>query len=222
MKTFLESERVDDIITYNPSIAVKYECKKQGYNVELMPIKLRMIKYRIDDETYVCCTTLLDELYPAAEFSKVYHGRWGIEELYKISKEFIDIEDFHSQSERGVMQECYAHILLINIARIFESEAAKKILPSDDKESPDSYKQKESYWKDFCGDIQRIKINFKNCLLTLGRGLERLLFPIDKVEMDWINCLIESISRVRQRIRPGRHVPRKSRKPVNKWRNNSR
>lgn len=224
VKAFLDSDSVDDIITYEPSISVKYESKKQGYDIELVPIKLRLIKYIINDDTYICCTTLLDDVYSADDFSKVYHGRWGIEELYKISKELIDVEDFHSQSERGVIQECYAHILMINIARIFETEAAKQLPPSspDENVPPDSSDQKDSYWKDFCGEIQRIKINFKNCLLTLGRGLEKLLFPVDRVEVSWINSLTESFSGVRQRIRPGRHVPRQSRKPVNKWRTSSR
>ena len=94
--------------------------KKQGYDIELNPVELRLIKYKIDDETYVCCTTLLGEQYPLNDFPAVYHGRWGIEELYKISKEFVDVEDFHGKSERGVKQECYAHMLLINLARIFE------------------------------------------------------------------------------------------------------
>jgi len=162
-------------------------------------------------------------MYPAAEFSKVYHGRWGIEELYKISKEFIDVEDFHSQSERGVMQECYAHILMINIARMFESEAIKQLPPSPpDDDTPNSGEQKDSYWKDFCGEVQQIKINFKNCLLVLGRALEKLLFPIGDVEVNWVKGLIKSISSVRQSIRPGRHSPRISRKPINKWRTSSR
>ena len=59
--------------------------------------------------------------YKIDEFQKLYHGRWGIEELYKISKVYIDVEDFHSSTERGVKQELYAHLLLINIARIFGS-----------------------------------------------------------------------------------------------------
>jgi hypothetical protein len=48
----------------------------------------------------VCSTTLIGGQYPLDEFPSVYHGRWGIKELYKISKEFIDIEDFHSKSKR--------------------------------------------------------------------------------------------------------------------------
>lgn len=223
VQSFWDSDGIDEVITYKPSIAVKYASKKQGYDIELKPIKLRLIKYTINDETYACGTTLLDEAYPASDFPGVYHGRWGIEELYKISKEFIDVEDFHSQSERGVQQECYAHILMINIARIFESEAIKQLPPSppDDDGNSNSGEQKDSHWQDFCGEIRRIKINFKNCLLVLGRGLEKLLLPLGKVEIDWIACLIKNISRIRQRIRPGRHAPRQSRKPINKWKSSS-
>lgn len=66
--------------------------------------------------------------YPLNEFPAVYHGRWGTEELYKISKEFVDVEDFHGKSERGVKQECYAHMLLINLARIFKTELRSHML----------------------------------------------------------------------------------------------
>ena len=120
---------------------------------------MRLIKYIIDDETYVCCTTLLDQQrYPLNELPGVYHGRWGIEELYKISKVLIEIEDFHSKTERGVKQECYAHILLINLARIFELETDKQLPP------PSSHKQasnvdrsvKNNYWQDFCGKIKDV------------------------------------------------------------------
>jgi len=147
---FWLSDRVDDIITYTPSLAVKYATEKRDYNVTLTPIKLRLIKYVINDETYVCSTTLLEDKYSISAFSKAYHARWGIEELYKISKEFVGLEDFHSHSERGVLQECYAHILMINIARIFESEAIKK-LPTEFSDDKEPLEPQDSYWKDFCG-----------------------------------------------------------------------
>lgn len=103
VQEFWDSNQTDTVITYTPSIAAKYESKKQGYDVEITPIQLRLIKYTVGDETYVCSTTLMDkQIYPCDAFPSVYHGRWGSEELYKISKEFIDVEDFHSKSERGV------------------------------------------------------------------------------------------------------------------------
>jgi len=223
VRAFLDSECVDEVITYKPSAPVKSDIKKQGYDIEFKAIKLRLIKYTIDDETYVCATTLLGESYPLNDFPRVYHGRWGIEELYKISKNFIDVEDFHSKSERGVQQECYAHMLLINIARIFESEANKQLPPPSSNENDDEKAdhQKDSYWQDFCGEIQKIKINFKNCLLVIGRCLEKLISPMDDRKIDWLESMIKSISRVHQKIRRGRHTFRQSRKPGNKWKSSN-
>ncbi len=223
VQAFWDSDKEDEVITYIPSIAVKYESKKHGYDIELNPVELRLIKYKIDDETYVCCTTLLGEQYPLNEFPAVYHGRWGIEELYKISKEFVDVEDFHGKSERGVRQECYAHMLLINLARIFEAETDKQLPPPPtelDNEN-NSGDHKNSYWKNFCGEIKNFKINFKNCLLVVGRSLEKLLFPVCDEDFGFLSNILKSISRVRQKIRPGRHSPRQSRKPINKWKSSS-
>ncbi len=223
VQEFLDSDKEDEVITYKPSVAVKYEGKKQGYDIEQNPIKLRLIKYKIDNETYVCSTTLFGKKYPLSEFSDVYHGRWGIEELYKISKMFIDVEDFHSKSERGVKQECYAHMLLINLARIFESETNKQLPPpsSKQRDGKKPSKKKDNYWQNFCGEIKKIKLNFKNCLLVLNRNLEKLLFQIKNKKNYCLANILSSISRVRQKIRPSRHVPRQSRKPVNKWKSSN-
>jgi hypothetical protein len=223
VQAFWDSDKEDELITYIPSIAVKYESKKHGYDIELNPVELRLIKYTIDDETYVCCTTLLDKQYPLNEFPAVYHGRWGIEELYKISKEFIDVEDFHGKSERGVRQECYAHMLLINLARIFEAEADKQLPPPPSRPhiENNSGDQKNSYWKNFCGEIKNFKVNFKNCLLVVGRSLGKLLCPVDIEDINFVSNILKGISRVRQKIRPGRHSPRQSRKPINKWKSSS-
>lgn len=123
IQEFIDSDLDDTMIEYYPSAAVKSEIKNQGYNITFVVIKLRLIKYEINKQKYICGTTLLDKKYKKEEFSEIYHGRWGIEELYKISKKLIDVEDFHAKFERGVKQELYAHFLLINIARIFESKA---------------------------------------------------------------------------------------------------
>ena len=86
VKAFFDSDLNDTIIKYYPSAAVKTEIKQQGYHLNYKTIDLRLIKYQIGDEKYICATTLIDKRYPLNEFSKIYHGRWGIEELYKISK----------------------------------------------------------------------------------------------------------------------------------------
>ena len=220
IKSFRDSSLTDTIIEYFPSEAVKSEIKKQGFNLNYRKIKLRLIKYQINDEIYVCATTLIGEEYPLDEFPGVYHGRWGIEELYKISKEFINVEDMHSKTERGVKQELYAHVLLINIARIFEAEANNQLPPPSIEESQEkSDNIKDSYWQDFCGKLQDYKVNFKNCLLVISRHIEKLIiFSVQEAE-DLLSKMLSSITSIRQKIRPGRHCPRRSRKPYTKWDN---
>tara|TARA_B100002003_G_scaffold248245_1_gene281600 strand:+ start:205 stop:1551 length:1347 start_codon:yes stop_codon:yes gene_type:complete len=216
MRSFLDSNEVDKVINYQPSASVLSEIKNQGFIIEPKPIMLRLTKYIIDDEVYLCATTLLDPIrYPLKDFSGIYHARWGIEELYKISKSFVEIEDFHGQTENAVKQECYAHLLLINLARIFELQAKKNLPPPTDTLS--EAEGRDSYWQDFCGEIERLKINFKNCLLVLGRHLVNLFLPDVFLEQDYLNKIVNAISRLKQKIRPGRHAPRQSRKPIKKW-----
>ncbi|MFZ2538494.1 MAG: IS4 family transposase [Oscillospiraceae bacterium] len=215
IKSFWDSEKTEAIIQYYPSSFVKSKLKARGFNLVYKKIPLRLFKYTIDSELYVCATTLMGGNYPLDEFHRLYHGRWGIEELYKISKQFIEIEDFHAKTERGVKQELYAHMLLINIARIFEFEAKNKLPPSTS--SDNSTALKDSYWQGFCKDLQALKINFKNCLLVVARYLELLFLASSHTIINWLPNAIASIARVRQKIRPARHCPRRSFKPIKKW-----
>lgn len=222
IETFWKSELNDAVIDYSASDSVKSEIKKQGYELNYRPIKLRLIKYKIDDAIYVCATTLIGEKYLLDSFPRVYHGRWGIEELYKISKEFIEVEDFHSKTERGVKQELYAHILLINIARIFESEANKQLPPPPATKSEEKNSSlKGNYWQGLFDSIETLKINFKNCLLVVSRFIEKLIISTGEKIEGWLSMMITSISRVRQKIRPARYFQRRSRKPESKWRSSN-
>lgn len=220
IKKFFKGKATDKIILYEPSNPVKSRLKKRGFQGDFKPIPLRLIKYRIDNNIYVCATTLTDSSYSVEELGKLYHARWGIEELYKISKQLIGVDDFHSQTERGVKQELYAHCVLINLARIFESQA------SNDKNNDDEPKFtkpidsdiKNSYWQGFLEDLRKMKINFKHCLIILRQYLEKLLLGNSK---DILNRFASEalffMARVKQRIRPGRHYTRQSLKPLNKW-----
>lgn len=215
IKEFWDSKSTDTIIEYYPSPTVISDLKKRGFILERKKIPLRLIKYTINNEVYVCATTLLSRNYQVVEFAELYHGRWGIEELYKISKQFLEVEDFHSQTERGVKQELYAHLLLINIARIFEYEAKNNLPPPTIKK--EAVELGEGYWQGFYEDLQKIKINFKNCLLVVGRYLNRLFLASKNAISLWLPKAIILITRVRQKIRPGRHYPRHSFKPAKKW-----
>ena len=62
-----------------------------------------------------------------------------------------------------------------------------------------------------------LNINFKNCLLVMGRYLENLILAGCELLMDWLPKIASSIARVRQTVRPNRHYPRISHKRKDKW-----
>ena len=156
-------------------------------------------------------TTLMDQAaYPADCFLDLYHGRWGIEELYKISKQFIDVEDFHSQTERGVKHEIYGHFLLINLARLFETDTRNR-LPCDGQKGESG---STISWPQ---TGKTLKVNFKNCLSVVGRLLENLVLMSGRTIADWLDRAMAAAASIRQRNRPGRSYPRRSFKPRTRW-----
>jgi len=205
---FIETNEKDSIIDYMPSTTVIHDLKKAGYNFKFKSLKIRLIKHKINNTTYIYATTLTDKhVFPKECFCEIYHRRWSIEELYKISKRFIEIEDFHAKSARGVKQELYAHILLINLSRFFEFEA---------EQMASSHKNKDDI-KNIFDPITMIKINFKNCLLIVARHLENLVMRGCALINNTLQKIISSIAKVRQKIRLNRRYPRISRKPINRW-----
>jgi len=213
---FWKGDKNDAVINYYPSQSVKYDLKKRGYALDFKTFVIRLIKHKIGDETYVYATTLVDSSqYPVDCFPDLYHGRWGIEELYKISKHFIDVEDFHSQTERGVKHEIYGHFLLTNIARLFETDARKSA--SLDHETNDAQSVDEK--KPACtkNADSPFKINFKNCLAVVGRHLENLVLGPRQLISSWLHKAMRNVSKIKQRIRPNRSYPRISFKPRNRW-----
>lgn len=159
------------------------------------------MKYEFGGTTYILGTTLWDQKkYSIQNLSAVYHSRWGIEELYKISKQLMRIEDFHGQSERGVKQELFAHFVLITLTRLFSNHSEDDInLQNTADEEPQT------------------KLNFKNGLITVGRNIEALLLRQANLLNETINNIIASISTRRQKLRPNRSYDRRSRKPIGKW-----
>lgn len=73
--------------------------------------------FRPNGEYILAATFVKQECYEVEAFHDLYHHRWNIEELYKLSKSILCIEDFHSQNEKGVKQEIQAQVLLLNLTR---------------------------------------------------------------------------------------------------------
>ena len=206
---FIAGDETDKIVDIEPSPTRQKEISLQHPDIVFVPLRLRLIKYVVAQTTYILGTTLIDNVgYRTDEFSDLYHARWGVEELYKISKVLIDVEDFHGQSERGVKQELFAHFVLITLNRIFAEKVEEGFTENDD---PSSRKDAED-------SRLKYKVNMKNALVTLARNLEGLFIRQADLVKKTVNKIVDSLSRCRQKERPNRNYKRQSKKPIKKWR----
>lgn len=198
---FIASSETDKIVEIIPTNEGEIGLREKYPGANCKPIPLRLVKYTVAKTTYILGTTLFDQQkYTVEDLSNVYHSRWGVEELYKISKQLMEIGDFHGQSERGVKQELFAHFVLMTLTRIFSNH------------SEDNFNSKSS-----TDEKPKIKANFKNCLMTVARNIEGLLLQQAALVSETINHIVATISLCRQKLRPGRSYDRRSRKPIGKW-----
>jgi len=188
---FRLSDSNDQVVQLRPSKETQREIKKKYPDMIFTPLSLRLIKYTIADETYCLGTTLMYSKYTNEDFKQAYHARWGIEELYKVSKNLIDVGDFHGRSERTVKQELFAHFVLITLSRLCANESENllgKLFSPMNREKENASPEKK-------------QVNFKNTLATLSRHREDFMFipaRCIKVVMDEI---VDSICR--RRVKTG-------------------
>jgi len=218
IRDFFSSWQTDIITTIYPSSKTRSHITLEYPNLEIVPLQMRLIKYQIGDDTFCLGTTLVDENQygNTQNFMDIYHARWGVEELYKVSKRIFIIEDFHAKSERGVKQEIFAHFALITMNRIFANRADADLNQSNDSINT-AVNTTDHERPSLNGQMGKIKTNFKNCIHVFARSIEELLLLQTK-----INTAVERVYHFiigrNQKERPGRSYARKSMKPESKWR----
>jgi len=204
---FMLSDKTDLLVTILPPKSSRKEIKRKTPEIEFIAIKFRLIKYIYSDTTYTLGTTLLDnKIYKISDLSDLYHARWGIEELYKVSKHLIQIEEFHSQYEMGIKQELFAHFALITMNRIFANKTEHGFKEIESQSNPQKKENPEKF-----------KANLKNSLITMARNLEGLFIRHVNLVTKVINTILTSVSSCRQKKRLNRKYDRVSMKPVGKW-----
>jgi len=200
---FMDSSETDTIVTIEVASARQAEVREKNPGIEFKPLSLRLIKYTVDETTYTLGTTLLErKTYPKAAFPDLYHARWGVEELYKVSKQLVNVDDFHGHTERGVKQELFAHFVLLTLNRILANHAETG-LNANRSTAPGA---------------PRFQVNLKNALVTMARHMEELFLKTSRLTYETLNTVIDALGFCRQKTRPGRKYPRVSMKPTGKWR----
>ena len=158
-----------------------------------------MVRYTVGDTEYRLATSLLDSnRYGIQPLSDLYHGRWGVEELYKVGKDVIG--DFHAQSERGVCQEIYAAFVLLTMTRCLSNRCDSDLDVGGDE-----------------SDMPAMRVNFRNGLRLVRKEIEALFLKQAEAVRESVCRIMTGLSRCVQRERPGRSYRRESKQPRNKW-----
>ena len=111
---FIASDLTDTIAEIFPGPDALRELGRKHPRTVWRPVPLRLVKYTCGGTEYVLGTTLLDRRrYSVTALADLYHARWGIEEMYKVSKQFLEVDQFHGRTESLVQQELWAHFNLI-------------------------------------------------------------------------------------------------------------
>ena len=199
-REFMEADGTETVIAAAPGPDTRRELARRHPGWQGGPVRLRLVRCRTGGEDYHLATTLLDAgQVTAEELGRLYHGRRGVEELYKVSRQVINVDEFHGRTERGVRQEIYAHFNLIAMTRLFAGHGDDLLeeLREDGKACQ--------------------RVNFKHAIAMVAANLEEMLLAQADAVARAVNRMADGILRVRSRWRPGRSYPRKSMKPAGKW-----
>jgi IS4 transposase len=183
VEAFANSDDIDAVVQVTPYQLKHSSLPALDQKPDYPTLSLRLVKYDAGGTSYILGTTLWDQKkYSIKQISAVYHSRWGIEELYKVSKQLMKVEDFHAQSERGVKQELFANFNLITLTRLFANHS------EDGFHSQSAKNDSEEH---------AMKANFKNCLMTVARNIEALLLQQTHLLNKTVNIIIASMSTCR-------------------------
>ena len=146
-------------------------------------------------DPWVLLTTLTAEEFPTETIVEAYGLRWEVECFYDLlEKDYFEQGHFHGRSADGVLQEVYAQMLFVLIARLVAVQVAKQT------------------------GVPQEQLSRKGAVLAVGDHLTRLVLrrPQETARAD-LRRLLERIASARYAARPGRSHPRRSFKPLPRW-----
>lgn len=84
---------------------------------ETYPISLRVVRIKLNEDTYESLVTNLDPfLFTSEDLKVLYHLRWGIETSFRELKYALGLSHFHSKKLDFIIQEIFARLIMYNFS----------------------------------------------------------------------------------------------------------
>lgn len=126
VKNFIKTNKASQVVEIN---SCKYIYKKKGEQ-KPAPLKVRLIRVELSSgELEILATSLHNtRKYPSKLFKELYFKRWKVETFYDELKNKLKVELFTGYSQRAILQDFYAAILVSNIQSIIVNDIKEEIV----------------------------------------------------------------------------------------------
>lgn len=187
VKHFLRSGQSEAVV----ALPAPPRAKCEIYGVGPTPTRVRLLRQITPKgELRVLMTSLIDsQRYPAADFARLYHSRWRVEEAFKRLKHRLNLEAVSGLNYLALQQDFHAKVLADNLCTLL-AEAAQP----DTEEVDDTRVHNRTYALGALGAVMA------GCLI----GNAHCLAALPKV--------LDAILRTRRRPQTGRSYPRNQRR----------
>lgn len=165
-------------------------------------IKLKVVRFKVEDEYYYIATTLVNENVSISQFKELYKLRWNIEEYFKLIKYSMSFKHFHSKKKMLIEQEIYMHQLITSLTRILECAYIEKIADQKLKTKMTTHNT------NFSNNIRKVISKIIRPLI-FNKSYRKVALIIKDVFAILFKYLIK--------IRPNRSYERFSITPPSKW-----
>lgn len=129
IREFIHSDSPEKIIDLNRKTA------EGGVYVQRVRL-IRGKKDRLGVPILLATNLLCKAQYAADEVTQLYLKRWSIETMYFQVKELFHLEKFHAKSVNGILQEVFAHFVILSLTSLLTQEARLRTQPQELKKIP--------------------------------------------------------------------------------------
>lgn len=195
-QAFAASGEREAEVVYTPTIAATRQCADM--EIPSNPLTLRLIRVELSSgEVEVLITNLTDtSRYPARQFKRLYHLRWGVETFFRRAKYQQEIEAISGKSVQGVLQDVHATVLAANLTAALALAGRAAIRRQKRADAPGKSKPE-------------FQINFAQAFARMKQFAYRLWVLHSDPLYAYLKELAALLARAYETPRPSRSAPRK-------------
>ena len=143
------------------------------------PMKLRIVRFKLDNNSYETLATSLPRSFSLAEIRELYHWRWKIETSFRDLKYGLGLTHLHGKSDEFVKQEIYSAMIMANFCSRITALATLPKKTNNDYSYAVNYNMAihlcREFYRDENGNGKRLLQNIRKYTepIRLGRKDER-------------------------------------------------